>query len=64
MDASPESTVISGSSGPDQSFKDEKTPPSSEGLVVQIVATKPNKENSLLTYIRILNGASVSSDPG
>ena len=44
MDASPESTVILGFPGSDQSFKDEKTPPSSEGLVVQIVATKPNKE--------------------
>jgi len=44
MDASPESSVILGFLGSDRSFQGEQAPPSPEGLVVQIIATTPNKE--------------------
>jgi len=44
MDASPESSVISGPLGLDRSSQGEQAPPSPEGLAVQIVAAKPNKE--------------------
>jgi len=44
MDASPESSVISGFLGSGQSFLGVQVPLSCESLVVQIVAAKPNKE--------------------
>jgi len=44
MDAAPESSVISGFLRSERSFQGDLTPPSSEGLVIQIVATKTNKE--------------------
>ncbi len=44
MDAAPESSVISGFLCPERSFQGDLPPPSSESLVIQIVATKTNKE--------------------
>jgi hypothetical protein len=44
MDASSESSVISGFSGKDWSSHGELAPPSAEGLAGYIVAAKPNKE--------------------
>ena len=44
MDAAAESTVISGFLGSDRASQGKRTPPSSEGSAVQIVAIKPNRE--------------------
>ena len=57
MDASPESRTISGFLGSGWPAQGELVPPSFEGLVIQIVATGPDQENGLLTYIRVLCGA-------
>jgi len=44
MDASPHSSIISGFLSSGQSLQGDLTPPSCEGLMIQIVAAKPNEE--------------------
>ena len=44
MDASPHSSIISSFLSSEQSLQGDLNPPSSEGLVIQIVAAKPNEE--------------------
>ena len=44
MDASSESSVISGFLGSGQPIRGERIPPSFEGRVVQIVAARANNE--------------------
>jgi len=56
MDASPDSSVISGFFRPDWPSQGKLAPPSIEGPLFRIVATGPDQENGLLTYIRVFGG--------